>query len=779
MSKTGTTINLFKFSRTRLLSTLCISAITMILTLSMQGVATAQSGTVFFNQSGDYGNTLTDGMAGSANIPGISYQIYGVNEAGNKVGTILVLAYTGFNLSHYFFVDDGSQLGMPYHKLIIESEGGEAFGFSGFNVFDELGEAPNLLITGLLNGVPVATQSQSLSSGADVVINMSTDFNNVNRIEITNTNGSLLESFNNFVFEAPVSATSPPTVSTDPTSLISSISATLGGNVSDDGGAAVTARGIVWSTNDGFDPATGNTQSMGEDIGSFQESVGLLPFGTNIYFRAWAENSEGISYGDQRSFQTTDSITAQLTGHEGWRLLSVPANVSLSQFLAPIWTQGVISGGNTPNGFPNVYTWNTASTDNSQSWWVPVTDLTNTTLAAGQGVLVYVFSDDNYNQIPDGFPKNLPISGSEFPGPVNASPLNSNENGFTLSGNPFGSPVFWDDVATSGLHDAIYIWSPGETGGTWLTRAGSTGDFDGNIAPFQGFFVQTSTPGSLSLSFVQDNKTNSPATLFYVEPTESRSVAQAVRLDLKGEGLSTSTWLHFSADGTLDSYTKGDAWQLKPLSAEYAVLAVNKEAGQMDISHLPFGQDFEIPLTLESTRSGQYRLQVSQPGSEGISLYLNDLTSGESTKVADGTTLEIFLNQSENLNSGNELFSLNAELLKSAVQDTRFTISTYPLYTTDTEPETSDLPRSLALAQNYPNPFNPVTQIAFELPESAQMKLEVFDLTGRKVATLADGQTQAGRHTITFDASHLSSGIYLYRLQASGKVITKKLTLVK
>ncbi len=291
--------------------------------------------------------------------------------------------------------------------------------------------------------------------------------------------------------------------------------------------------------------------------------------------------------------------------------------------------------------------------------------------------------------------------------------------------------------------------------------------------------MQTSTAGSPSLNFTQANKTNNSATLFDESPAEGNTSGVIVRLELSGEGLNNSAWLKFSAAGTLDSYTHGDAWQLKPLSAEYALLAVNKEAGQMDISHLPFGQNFEIPLTLESTRSGQYSLQVSQPGSEGISLYLNDLTSGESTNLADGTTVEIFLNQSENANAGREVFSLNAELLSSAVEDSRFTISTFPLYNTDTEPVNSNLPGSITLAQNYPNPFNPVTQIAFELPESAQVKLEVFDLTGRKVATLADGQAQAGRHTIAFDASHLSSGIYLYRLQASGEVITKKLTLVK
>ncbi len=129
MPKTVTTIFVSDNNITRLFRALCAYVFVMLLTLSMSDESAAQDGTVFFNQPGNYGDTLTDGMAGSANIPGISYQIYGANEAGNKVGTILVLAYTGFNLSHYFFVDDGSQMGIPFHKLVIESEGGEAFAF--------------------------------------------------------------------------------------------------------------------------------------------------------------------------------------------------------------------------------------------------------------------------------------------------------------------------------------------------------------------------------------------------------------------------------------------------------------------------------------------------------------------------------------------------------------------------------------------------------------------------------------------------------------------------
>ena len=91
----------------------------------------------------------------------------------------------------------------------------------------------------------------------------------------------------------------------------------------------------------------------------------------------------------------------------------------------------------------------------------------------------------------------------------------------------------------------------------------------------------------------------------------------------------------------------------------------------------------------------------------------------------------------------------------------------------------SEMPETLQLSQNYPNPFNPTTQIDFALPEASQVKLEVFNMLGQQVATLEDGHMSAGQHTVTFDASNLSSGVYIYRLQAGDNVLTRNLTLVK
>jgi len=97
--------------------------------------------------------------------------------------------------------------------------------------------------------------------------------------------------------------------------------------------------------------------------------------------------------------------------------------------------------------------------------------------------------------------------------------------------------------------------------------------------------------------------------------------------------------------------------------------------------------------------------------------------------------------------------------------------------TTDTEDEA--VPGTFVLAQNYPNPFNPVTTINYQIGQSTQVRLQVFDVLGRHVATLVDGMQPIGTHTVTFDGAGLASGLYMYRLNAGGTTQVKKMMLLK
>jgi hypothetical protein len=102
--------------------------------------------------------------------------------------------------------------------------------------------------------------------------------------------------------------------------------------------------------------------------------------------------------------------------------------------------------------------------------------------------------------------------------------------------------------------------------------------------------------------------------------------------------------------------------------------------------------------------------------------------------------------------------------------------------TSGTDVEQSDVasPCEFRLDQNYPNPFNPSTTIEFTVETRCNVSLRIFDLLGREVATLVNGERKAGvLYKETFDASRLASGLYLYRLQTEKNSLTKKLMLMK
>jgi hypothetical protein len=86
---------------------------------------------------------------------------------------------------------------------------------------------------------------------------------------------------------------------------------------------------------------------------------------------------------------------------------------------------------------------------------------------------------------------------------------------------------------------------------------------------------------------------------------------------------------------------------------------------------------------------------------------------------------------------------------------------------------------SYYMSQNYPNPFNAITNINYFLPKDGFVKIIVYDILGSEVASLINKQQLMGHHKVKFDASHLTSGVYFYRLQSGGFVDTKKLVLMR
>jgi hypothetical protein len=137
------------------------------------------------------------------------------------------------------------------------------------------------------------------------------------------------------------------------------------------------------------------------------------------------------------------------------------------------------------------------------------------------------------------------------------------------------------------------------------------------------------------------------------------------------------------------------------------------------------------------------------------------------TNLIDGTVHEIPIHEVENYEYTLEPFEAKVyywgldSILVSVDEETPLQINDY------------------SLLQNYPNPFNPSTTIRFEIPESQAVNLTIYDVLGREVAILVNEVKNAGRYNIKFDASHLSSGVYFYRLKAGNFIQVKKLMLMK
>ncbi len=456
--------------------------------------------------------------------------------------------------------------------------------------------------------------------------------------------------------------------------------------------------------------------------------------------------------------------SVNLTGTQGWRLLSSPVSGSTyADLLGPIWTQGA-TGADVTNGTPNVF-WSEGSTTASLNA-TNVTNLNNA-IPAGRGFAVLVYNDDNYTA--EGgttWPKTLSVTGTENAADATYTPTWTSGIEYAIAGNPFASTIDWDGLTRGeGVHNAVWAWNPG----TSTYDAYNTGNgllTDGLIAPFQGFWIQYNSAAS-GITFPAAAKTTG-GTFRGKEVEPSRMVVR-----LSDDAGSNHAWIAFRDGATFgeDGY---DAVKFTPLSGDFIQLfsVVNDKAH--DINALPIGltEALEIPLGYTSTRGGNVTLDLTELNlPEGWMVSIRDNVTDETHAVnAD------FSYSFESVRAKAAPVSETPHVLAATAP--RFTLIVDPIGTTSVDVnQKSEI--GFELAQNYPNPFNPSTQIGFSLLTTHHTRLTVYDVLGREVAVLVNGVMQAGSHSVNFDASNITSGVYVYKLEAGGQVITKRMTLIK
>jgi Secretion system C-terminal sorting domain len=178
---------------------------------------------------------------------------------------------------------------------------------------------------------------------------------------------------------------------------------------------------------------------------------------------------------------------------------------------------------------------------------------------------------------------------------------------------------------------------------------------------------------------------------------------------------------------------------------------------------------------------------LSWSGDTGFTYYPVDLLYAKDPDLFAGSNSGIFVSSDKGITwkdiSGGASLGW---IFAFAIGDSNLVAGTvngvwlYPLsQLTAVRSSPANIPSECVLRQNYPNPFNPTTVITYQLPITALVTLKVYDELGRLVRTLVEEFQTAGAHSVTFNASNLSSGVYFYRLSVGSFVNTRKMILIK
>ncbi len=499
-------------------------------------------------------------------------------------------------------------------------------------------------------------------------------------------------------------------------------------------------------------------------------------------------NTKSIGSGDLIMRQT-------ITGSLGWRLLSSPLDSDYDDFLDGIITQGYSGStlGNSPSDSlqPNVlyYDESYPGTDN-QRWRAPSN--ASEILTQGRGLYTFLFgsieADSKYN---NSFPITLEVQGQENEGDIDFGVTYTTEadSGWNLIGNPYAATIDWDNSANwtkTNIDATIYMWDYATS--EYKTWNGVVGDLgDGLIAPFQGFWVKADA-ASPSLTVKETAKTTNGSFVGKLSTERvSTDDVPSFSITLADDENETSTHFMFSESAKIGK-DHLDGYRLAPqagISTYIELSSINELEDKLSINNLPryFGIPIKIPLQVDAFERG---LSVQKPLNfqfnnfehipNGWKIYLVDTRENKEVRVNGGSIVPFTFYGSNDRSAPNADRDKQAKITTKAAPDAdRFHITIEPGF----DAEVNNLPANLELKQNYPNPFNPTTNIEFSLPIQSRVSVKIYDLLGREVVTLADGELKAGLHTYTWDASRQSSGVYIYRIVTRDEAITKKMTLIK
>ena len=446
-------------------------------------------------------------------------------------------------------------------------------------------------------------------------------------------------------------------------------------------------------------------------------------------------------------------------GDDGWRMIAVPlTGISYSDLNGTFHTQGA-GWSVTSVGIPNLQRLSVAVQD-----WDEL-DGADAAFEPGTGYIFYMWEER-----PNGSPQ-LPAVWT-ITGPrstVTTAPLGFNttaSDSNNLVGNPRVENLDWDATvaASTDVGTTYATWDPSVTAGggmsgyRYYNSAGGTGAAGPFIPPFQAFSVQATASGA-TLAFTSSAAANDGDPVVFGRRAERRP-APHVRLHLEGgagDALlgEAETYLVFDG-GARPARDDFDVDRLDPISETYATLWFEAEGSDrlaFDGRSMADGHE-TFALRLAATEAGTYTVSWPDwhdvPDTWRLTLY-DDATGREvDLRAAPSTTVR--------LDAG----GLDAPAA-------RFTLH---VVDPDRAQAAPPRPSGVRLAPASPNPVRDAATVRFALPDAGRVRLAVFDALGRRVAVLAEGEHEAGWHTVRWSAAGLPSGAYVLRLVAGGEAQT-------
>ena len=333
--------------------------------------------------------------------------------------------------------------------------------------------------------------------------------------------------------------------------------------------------------------------------------------------------------------------------------------------------------------------------------------------------------------------------------------------------NPFARPFAVFGISASGgtlQGGAVQVYDPAG-GGSFAVRSGAD-----RLARWQGALaevVPTSAGSPVTLTYAFSSTDSGASPVFAGRPGGAEAGAEA-RIDFALAGtLAGGAQVRDEAavvrfvEGAEAGWDALDMSKVTPPNADRALVApaITRDgaAYRLALDSRPDGAAAEVPLAFTATDGGAFTLAWDAQLPDGWTAVLTDTETGETTDLRRAS---------------------ETAFATTAAQDwaERFTLAVSPRGTVSSE---SGASAEFALAAPYPNPARGAAQIPFSLAQASTARLTVFDLLGREVAVLVDGDRAAGAHTEALDAGRLAPGVYVVRLSAGTEMQTQRLVVVR